>query len=185
MAALRKLQAEDARVLAAYGSRLRARTDGDIAKMQADLQARTNANLAARERVLAAQTSTQAQLQLPASHARGGSPADMRAQYDALVNAQPADATAFTNARDDLASKFRTLHDTDAANTASIRSQIGWLRHDRDAVRKRMIAQIMEQAQREAKARGLSDVVSDEYHAARGSVDLTSAVAADLKALSP
>jgi hypothetical protein len=80
---------------------------------------------------------------------------------------------------------LQTLHDTNAANTASIRSQIAWLQHDREAVRKRMIAQIMEQAEREAKARGFSDIVSDEYHAQRGSVDLTSAVAADLKALSP
>jgi len=183
-AALHKMQAADARILAAYSSSLRARTDGDIAKMQAELQARTNANLAARERVLAAQTSTSGTLQLPSSHARAGSAADMQAQYNSLLHAQPADTAAFTNARGDLASKFKALYDTDAANTASIQSQIRSLQHDREAVRKRMIAQIMLEARQEAKARGLSGV-SEKYRAEPGSVDLTSSVAADLKALSP
>lgn len=178
------MRATDARILVAYSALLRARADSDIAKMQSDLQSRTAANLAARERVLAAQTTGTGNLQLPASTTRAGSASEMQAQYDALANAQPADSGAFANARDDLATRFKQLHDTDADNTAGIRSQIGWLQHDRNAVRKRMIAQIMLEADREAKARGLA-YASDSYHAARDSVDVTSAVAADLKSLSP
>ena len=183
-AALNAMHAVDAHTLGAYAAQLRGRAQSDIAKMNADLQARANANLAARQRVLTAQTSTASSLRLPANRARAGSSIDMQAQYDTLVNSQRADTTAFSNARDDLGNSFHALRDADANNTASIRSQIAWLQHDREAVRKRMIAQIMLEAKREAQAHGLSQVNATN-HSQAGSIDLTSAVAADLRQISP
>jgi hypothetical protein len=183
-AALDKMRAQDARTLNAYAEELRARGNSDISKMSADLRARTSANLAARERVLAAQTSTSGSLRLPSGKARSGSAADMQAQYNALANAPPLDTSAFSGARDDLTTRFHALHDADANDTASVRSQIDSLRHDREAVRKRMIAQIMAEAQTEAKARNLSLVYTSSV-IPRTSVNLTSAVATDLRSLTP
>lgn len=185
-AAVAAMHRSNVAILSSYAAQLRARGASDIAKMTADLQARTNANLAARQRVLAAQTSTSGSLHLPSSKSRTGSAAQMQSQYDALINAPPADTTPMTSARDDLANRLRTLHDVDAANTQSVRSQIASLQHDREAVRKRMVAQIMIEAQRIAKSRGISQVnASTSTHPYPDTIDLTSAVASDLATLSP
>ncbi len=184
ISAANAMRRQNATILAAYAAQLRVRGENDIAKMSADLQVRTNANLVARERVLAAQTSTAGSLQLPSSMAHRGSMADMQAQYSALVNAPPADTAPITNARDDLTNRFHALHDADATNTQSVESQIASLRHDREAVRKRMVAQIMNEAQRIARSRGFSQVTAST-HRSPDTTDLTSAVAADLATLSP
>ena len=183
-AAVAALRRKDAGILHAYAARLRSKADSDIAKMGADLQSRTNANIAARERVLAAQTSAGGSLAVPSAPAQPASATDMQAQYNGLMNAKPADTATFANAREDLTRRFTDLRNAHDDNTQHTQSQIAWLEHDRDAVRKRMIAQIMGEAGRLAKARGYSGVFPASQ-APPNSADLTPAVLADLKSLSP
>ena len=183
-AAVAALRRKDAGVLDAYAAQLRSKSDADIAKMAAELQSRTNANIAARERVLAAQTSGSDALAVPSAPSQAASRTDMQAQYNALMNAPPADTTTFANARDDLTRRFTDLRNSHDDDTQHTQSQIAWLEHDRDAVRKRMVAQIMFEAGRLAKDRGYSNVYPASQ-APPGSADLTPAVRADLKSLSP
>jgi hypothetical protein len=183
-AAVAALRRKDAGTLDAYAAQLRRKSDADIAKMSAELQTRTNANIAARERVLAAQTSGSDALAIPSAPAQAASGAEMQGQYNALMNAPPFDTAAFSNARDDLTRRFTDLRKSHDDDTQHTQSQIAWLEHDRDAVRKRMIAQIMFEAGRLAKSRGYSNVYPASQ-APPGSADLTSAVLADLKSLSP
>lgn len=181
VAALRR---NDSGILEAYAAQLRSKAAADIAKMSAELQSRTSANIAARERVLTAQTSGGDSLAVPSAPAQAARPGDMQAQYNALMNAPPADTAAFSSARDDLTRRFTDLRKSHDDDTQHTQSQIAWLEHDRDAVRKRMIAQIMSEAARLAKARGYS-AVYPASQAPSGSADLTPAVLADLKSLSP
>lgn len=180
--AMRKVHAH---ALAAYAAELRARQDSDIAQLSAQIQSRGRITAAARERVSREQIADAGPLALPALAARHtGSAADMRAQYAALLHAQPGNPQAIAAVREDLRNRLRSLQQAHAADTQSIESQIWWLRHDRDAVRKRMVAQIFSEAERVARDRGLSRV-SDRHAAPAGSVDLTAAVSAQLRALSP
>lgn len=183
-AAVAVLRRKDAGILDAYAARLRSKSDADIAKMASELQSRTDANIAARKRVLAAQTSGSAALTVPSAPAQAAPGAGMQAQYNGLMNAPPADTAAFSNARDDLTRRFTDLRQSHDDDTQHTQSQIAWLEHDRDAVRKRMIAQIMSEAARLAKARGYSTVYPASQ-APPGSADLTPAVLSDLKSLSP
>ncbi len=182
------LRRTDSRILGSYGAQLRARGERDVATMRTELDRRTNDNLAARQRVFAAQTAAGASgLHLPASTAQAppaGSAAEMQSQYRALVGTPQPDTSAFATARDDLTRRLGSLRQTDASDTQSVRSQIASLEHDREAVRKRMVAQIMQQAQIEAKRLGFSQVYAASQ-APAGSADITSSVAADLRSLSP
>lgn len=175
---------QDAIVLRAYAAQLRGKGDADIAKMGADLQARMNANIAARERVLAAQTSSSGALTLPPAPARSKAANDMQAQYGLLQQPLPVGNGTFTNARDDLTRRFTALRQANDGDTQHTQSEISSLQHDREAVRKKMISQIMYEASRLAKARGYSAVYTARQ-APPGSADITAAVAADLKTLSP
>ncbi len=183
-AAVASMRRVDAGTLDAYGKQLRDRGRSDVAAMSAQLQRRTDANLAARGRVLAAQSSAPSALHLPSAPAQSGSPGDVQAQYDALVKAPLPSAAGFASASRDLSQRFRALAQSDASDTQSVRSQIASLRHDREAARKKMIAQIMTQAQREAQKDGYSQVYASRQ-APAGSADITAAVAADLRALNP
>ncbi len=174
----------DARTLQDYSAQLHAKADADIAAMRTQLQSRASANIAARERVLAAQNATPRSLNLPAFSAPPGTPPDMRAQYASLRNASLPGTAAYSNARNDLTARFRALHDAHSADTQSVESQIGSLEHDRLAVRKRMVAQIMLEADRRAKAAGYSRVY-DIHQAPAGSANITAAVAAGLQTLTP
>jgi hypothetical protein len=182
---LQLMRAKDAATLREYAAQLRARSDRDIASMRTQLQARTNANLSERQRVLAEQTSGSRSLHLPSMKAPASSTGAMRAQYESIMHAPPADSGVFTRAGEDLKSRFGALGQADWVNVASIRSQIAWLQHDRAAVRKRIIAQILFEAQRVAKARDLWLVYTSARTPPPSSVDLTAAVAADLRELSP
>ena len=180
------VRAKDAGALREYAAQLRARGDRDIASMRAQLQARTNANLIARQEVLAEQSSGSESLHLPPMNAPPASSGDaMRAQYESLLHAPAADTGVFSSAQEDLKSRFSGLGQADSRNLASVRSQIAWLQHDRAAVRKRIIAQILFEAQRVAKARDLWLVYTSARTPPPSSVDLTAAVAADLRELSP
>ncbi len=183
-AAVAALRSTNARTLAAYARVLHERARSDVAKMHADLQTRTSANLAARERVLAAQTSSGGSLHMPTAQAHAGSEAEMLSQYNALVNAPSPDASSYANARANLTERFKALGAADAADTQSVKSQIASLAHDRAAVVERIRSQIVLEAKREAKARDLWLIYTSGL-TPRGSVDITAAVAADLKHLSP
>ncbi|MFN2450047.1 MAG: hypothetical protein ABR508_09745 [Candidatus Baltobacteraceae bacterium] len=186
-AALAGTRRADDAVLQTYARSVRARAQSDLALMRVQLAARAAGNLNARERVLQAQTSGAPAFWLaPAPRATGAPPnaqAGMQTQYDALRNLRLPDAAIFGTTRDDLTARWDTLRRANDDDTAHTQSQIAWLRHDREAVRKRIVAQIMYEAGQIAKAHGYAAVIGSR--AAPGSVDLTPLVAADLRALSP
>ncbi len=182
-AALAAARRADAATLRAYSAQVYARAQSDIAAMSADLQSRSVGNLAARERVLQSQTSSASALPLFTPPGPSGSIADMQTQYNALVKSRMPDGSAFNTARDDLRSNWDALRHANDDDTAHTQSQIAWLRHDRDAVRKRMVAQILYEANKIATSRGYSNVIA--ANAPAGAPDLTAAVRSNLASLSP
>lgn len=182
-AAVASLRRVDKTVLAAYEKQVRTKADSDIAHMHSSLQARTAATLAARERVLAAQTSNASSLQLPPA-AGAANASEMQTAYQSLLNAPRQDTSAYAAASSDLTQHFRSLRSANDADTQSVRSQISSLQHDKSALRKKMIAQIMSQAEKVAKARGYS-AVYPASSAPSGSADVTPAVASALQSLAP
>jgi hypothetical protein len=160
---------KDQAVLAAFLPPLQQRADADIARMQADLQRRTAANLAARQRVYDAQIASAQRLDFGAPPPSTNTPIDMRAQLNSLLQARPADPSAFTQAGSHLSSDFATLRNTDTAATRRTLDQIAALQTDRRQLYDTMVAQIMRDAQR----------VRQEHPG----TNLTQAVRADLTAL--
>lgn len=172
----------DQATLSAFSGPLQARAQADIARMRSQLEQRTAANLAARERVLAAQTAQRSALDLGAKPNAGGPHADMNAQLSSLQHAQPADATAFEHARDDLSKQFAGVHAADDAATRSTLAQIQTLRRERAQLYADIVTQIMNDARSVASARGLGRVYVRNA-APPGSADITQIVRADFVAL--
>lgn len=160
----------DQATLAAFLPPLQARADADIARMRANLQSRTAANLAERQHVLAAQTAQRMRLSFGApARATTGQP-DMRSRLDALLRAQPADPSAFLNARGDLAGDFTNVRQADDAATRSTWRQIAQLETARAQLYSDIVSQIHADAQR----------VQREHPGA----NVTQLVRADLRTLS-
>lgn len=182
-AALAAMRRQDSATLAAYTAHVHSQAQSDLAQMRYKLETRAAGNLAAREAVLRSQSSSAQSLNVPAAPASGAGPVDMHAAYTQLRDASLPSDSVFAGARNDITSQWATLRSANDDATGHTRSQIDWLRHDREAVRKRMISQIMYEAQRIAKQRGYANVVDGK--APSGSTDLTSAVRSDLATLSP
>jgi hypothetical protein len=183
-AAVASMRRTDAGTLSAYEQHLRRKADSDIAQMQTALQNRAAANLAARERVLEAQTANASGLQVPAAPANSANSREMQSAYQSLQQAKPQDTAAYGAASRDLTQRFAGLRAAYDADTQSVRSQIASLEHDKAALRKKMMAQIMSEAEQVAKARGYS-AVYPASSAPSGSADVTAAVAAALRSLAP
>lgn len=182
-AALGKMRRQDQATLSAYSVHVHSQAVNDLAQMRTKLEDRAAGNLAAREAVLRSQRCTAETLDIPNAPASGAGPVNMQSAYAQLRNASLPPDSAFASAGNDITSEWASLRATNDDAVGHTRSQIDWLKHDREAVRKRMISQIMYEAQRIAKQRGYSNVVDGK--APSGAPDLTSAVRSDLAGLSP
>jgi hypothetical protein len=181
-AVLARARSRDRATLDAYAAQMRSRAENDIAAFSTQLQTRSAANLAARERVMQSQTSGAGTLPMPAAPHAGSTGGSMQSAYNAIAG-EPAPAPDFRGAANDITARWNDLRTANDAAVGQTRSQIDRLRHDREAVLKRMTAQIMNQAQTLAKSRGYTSVVAGRP--APGSPDLTPLVAAELRSLSP
>lgn len=168
---LAALQARDAGTLAAYREKLLTQADSDIAKTAVELQSRSAANLAARRDVLAAQRSAAARslpVNAPRPNASPGAPADLRSQVAAIRNRGRSDflasaqstVSAYSSARDDLATRFAALRDSNSASARTTQDQIAQLQQDRDALYRSMTAQISQAAYTEAQRCGCTNVTA-------------------------
>ena len=182
-AALSAMRRQDASTLNAYSAHVRSQAESDLAQMRSKLETRAAGNLAARDAVLRSQRSGAKTLTIPSAPASGAGPADMESAYTQLRNASLPSDSAFAGAGNDITSHWKDLRNVNDDAVGHTRSQIAWLKHDREAVRKRMISQIMYEAQRLAKTRGYDNVIDGKAPA--GSLDLTSAVRSDMATLSP
>lgn len=173
----------DSSTLAAVRAQLQAQAASDSARRVAQMQAQAAANLETRQAVSRAQSGVTASL--PAD--RGVAAAsDLAAKIESLRQSGTdlsATIAAFGSARADLLGRFTTLADAESSSRRDVAAEIVALRHERQAVRDEIVAQIMRYAQMAARERGLG-AVYPAREASRGSVDLTPEVRRDLARLS-
>ncbi len=179
--ALAAARRRDTATLQAYANQVRAQAETSIAQMRSDLQQRSAGNLAARERVMAAQQASVSSLPLGSFTQPSGKPVNVGAQIAAVRSAAlPSDA-AFGAAGADITTQWNGLRSANRDDTTHTQSQIAWLRHDQEAVRKKIVAQILYEAERIAKSRGYGGVSTQPIP---GAPDVTQDVSAGLRLLS-
>jgi|GEM_PF-1218401 len=149
--AVAALQRRDAGTLSAYRAKLQAQASADIAHMSVDLQSRAMANLAARRDVLAAQEATSTALPVNGTVSPPlPNGADLRQRVAALRatdrnrfrSEADADIAAFTQARNDLTSRFAGVGAADSAATRGTLAEIAALERDRSAVYSRIVSDL-------------------------------------------
>lgn len=171
--ALAVMRRNDAGVLERYRQQMQ--RDGEIAtaQMAAQLRSKADANFALRRRVLQAEASTAEMLpNLPVRVASFS--ASYRSETDAA-----AILDELQNASRDLSQRFGRFGETARRSHNETAAQIQALEAKRSSLYHSMVAQIVREAQRLARERGLGGVnVSGSRP--NGSVDLTAAVRAEL-----
>jgi hypothetical protein len=173
--ALAAMRRADAAELASYRETMERSGASAVAQMTATLRSNAAANGALRSQVLRAEPNASTMLAELASQA-----ARFRASYRA-----PSDAGALSaglgRASGDLSQRFAKLSQTDQRSRRDTAAQIAALQANRAALYRALAAQIVRAAQRLAQARGLRGVASSGARPP-GSVDLTPAVASELRA---
>jgi hypothetical protein len=164
----------DAVELASYRKTMEHSGASAVAQMTASLRSQAAANITLRSRVLQAEPNPSQMLAELASQA-----ARFRASYRA-----PSDASALSaglrQASGDLSQRFAKLSRTDQGSRRDTAALIAALQANRAALYRALVAQIVQAAQRLARARGLRGVRSSGARPP-GSIDLTPAVASELK----
>jgi hypothetical protein len=164
----------DAVELASYREMMERSGASAVAQMTASLRSQAAANITLRSQVLQAEPNPSQILAELASQA-----ARFRASYRA-----PSDASALgaglRRASGDLSHRFAELSQTDLSSRRDTAAQITALQANRAALYRALVAQIVQAAQRLARARGLRGVTRSGARPP-GSVDLTPAVASELK----
>ncbi|HEY6326845.1 MAG TPA: hypothetical protein VIW73_10085, partial [Candidatus Cybelea sp.] len=169
-AAVAALHAQDAVVLASYREQLERQAASANAQMAAQLRSKADANLELRRNVLrAAAASEQVVPGLPSriaalrtSYRVGGDAADIRGSLQAATT--------------ELPQRFAQIAETDRASRADASAQLASLQRVRAELYRAMVAQIVRDAQRLGRERGLRGVVVSASRP-RGGVDLTGALA--------
>lgn len=172
--ALDALRRADAAELASYRESIERSGASAVAQMAAGLRSKALANVALRAEVLQSESNPSEMLNALASDA-----ARFRASYRA-----PADAAALKaglrRASNDLSQRFATLNQVDQRSRRDTAGQIAALQAQRAALYRALVTQIVQTAQRLAQSRGLRGVAATGSRPP-GSIDLTPAVAAELR----
>jgi hypothetical protein len=172
--ALDAMRSADAAELASYRQMMARSGASAVAQMAATLRSNAAVNAALRSQVLQAQPNPSAMLADLASQA-----ARFRASYRAASDASALN-TGLRRASGDFSQRFAALSQTDQSSRRDTAAQITALQADRAALYRALVAQIVQAAQRLAQARGLRGVASSGTRPL-GSIDLTPAVASELK----
>ena len=167
--AVARLRAQDARVLATLRARQAAADARDAAAMAQSVNAKTAANAAQRERVVAAA----GPVVPPATVGAFAPSVDFSSQPLRI-------AGDLRGAQRDLSARFSELAQTDRNAATALRTRIATLEADRETLRREIEGQILGQAARIARQKGLGTVFSANV-APHDCVDLTAAVRAWLR----
>jgi uncharacterized protein YbjQ (UPF0145 family) len=172
--ALDAMRSANAAELASYQQTL-ARSGADaVAQMATTLRSNAAVNVALRSQVLQAQPNPSEMLAELATQA-----ARFRASYRAASDASALSA-GLRRASADISQRFAVLSQTDQSSRRDTAAQIAALEAGRAALYRALEAQIVQTAQRLAQERGLGGVASSGTRPP-GSIDLTPAVASELK----
>jgi hypothetical protein len=173
-AAVGVMRRGNATILTAYAGQLRAEGTAAYAATDAQLRSKAAANLALRVRVLQTGSSSASVLpNLPA-----------RLNWFASTYRFGGDAAAITSAMRtasaDISRRFAQVAAVDRDSRAQVNAQIEQLKTSREQLYRSMSAQIVRDAQRLAAQRRLRGLVISGSRP-QGSVDLTGALAAELR----
>lgn len=168
-AAVAALHAQNAAELARYRQQLGREAAAAGAQMASQLRSKADANLAMRRNVLRAAGSAQVVPDLPARLATLSSSYRLGSDAAAIGGSFRAAATS-------LPQRFARLAETDRASRAEAAAQLANLQRDRAELYRAMVAQIVRDAQRLGRERGLRNVVVSASRP-RSGVDLTAALA--------